>query len=317
MDSELKHVVIKYGVICFGLLLLIIFITYFEIRLPLFFPFYLLVLFVLICGLFLIIALANNEYSLKKMNRERMKRLGLVEYKGRWGTPEQVFEWEQLDKGLVKYQNKWVAREEKIKLEEEERKLKELFEAEQKQKGLVKYIDSEGREHWGSSEEIQKLRQKDFDEEQKAKGLVKYRGEWVSAEEAFLKRINAKKSEKIATEIAIYIKEKSKGTLLDKRTFDYFVSHFWYEKYHCPFTFWVGSNPKVREVESMVPGRFIDVIVKDLTEWALNRNLARLTKADVKLFLANRNMKLSTSFEQMVHREAKLKYRYLPPWMRK
>jgi len=129
-----------------------------------------------------------------------------------------------------------------------------------------------------------------------------------------------KSAEILAEEIANYVREKSAGSLLDTRKFNELITRFWAEKYRLVLShgFWNREiTSKMRNAEGLALIKYIDLLTKDLMDWALNRNLMRLTKADVKLFLANKNIKLSTSFEQMVYREAKLKYRYLPPWMRK
>jgi len=128
-----------------------------------------------------------------------------------------------------------------------------------------------------------------------------------------------KTAEVLAEEIARYIKEKAKGILLNTRTFNEFITKFWMEKYGSALSARLWDRviiSKMREAEAIALIKYLDLLVKDLIEWAQNRNLRRLTKADVRLFLASKNMSLSTSFEQMFYRESKLKYRWLPSWMR-
>jgi len=85
---------------------------------------------------------------------------GLVEYKGKWMTPEERFEREQSDRGLVKFKGEWMTPEEK-------------FEREQLDKGLVKYKGS-----WMTPEEK-------IEKEMLDKGLVRYKGQWMTLEEKF------------------------------------------------------------------------------------------------------------------------------------
>jgi len=128
-----------------------------------------------------------------------------------------------------------------------------------------------------------------------------------------------KTAEVLAEEIARYIKEKAKGILLNTRTFNEFITKFWMEKYGSALSARLWDRviiSKMREAEAIALIKYLDLLVKDLIEWAQNRNLRRLTKADVRLFLASKNTSLSTSFEQMFYRESKLKYRWLPSWMR-
>jgi hypothetical protein len=130
---------------------------------------------------------------------------------------------------------------------------------------------------------------------------------------------NEKKPEILAEEIANYIREKSVGMLLDARKFNELITRFWAEKYRPVLSSGLWDRDvasKMRHAEGLALIKYIDLLTRDLTEWALNRNLMRLTKADVRLFMVSKNLKLSTTFEQMFYREAKLKYRYLPPWMR-
>jgi hypothetical protein len=60
----------------------------------------------------------------------------------------------------------------------------------------------------------------------------------------------------------------------------------------------------------------IDETTKRMVAWAQEKDLKRVTRADIKMFILENNMKASVSLEQILYRQAKLKYRYLPPWMR-
>ena len=271
----------------------------------------------------IVIGLVAYAYYTAK-EEEKMRKRGLVKYKGKWGTPRQVFEWQQLDKGLVKYQGNWITPEEKTRREEaieRERRQRELFEIEQRRKGLVKFTDRFGQEHWGSPQEIEILRKKDFEEQQKAKGLVKYRGEWITPDQAELLKFKNEKTPKALTEeIASYIRESSVGTSLNSRTLNKLTLRFWLQKYRSVLSkrSWDPTiASKMREAEGATLGRYLESLTEELTQWAQDRNLMRLTKADVKLFLISNSIRLSTSLEQMLYRQAKLKYRYLPPWKRK
>lgn len=139
-------------------------------------------------------------------------------------------------------------------------------------------------------------------------------------DESEIRRFKDEKTPEIlAEEIANYMKEKSVGVLLDARKFNELITKFWAEKYRLVLSsgLWDKEvNSKMRKAEGLALIKYLELLTKDLTEWALNRNLIRLTRTDIRLFLASKNLKLSTSFEQMFYREAKLKYRYLPPWMR-
>lgn len=52
----------------------------------------------------------------KKAYEKELQARGLIRYKNRVGTQEQVFEWKQLDKGLVKYGRFWMAPQDKDNL---------------------------------------------------------------------------------------------------------------------------------------------------------------------------------------------------------
>ncbi|MBE0461587.1 MAG: hypothetical protein IBX60_08140, partial [Candidatus Aminicenantes bacterium] len=175
------------------------------------------------------------------------------------------------------------------------------------------------RTRWGTAEQVEKWRQRDFEEEQRARGLVKYKGKWISKEEMELLKFKTETPEALAKEIATYIRENSMGILLNKRVFNDLITRFWMDKYRSVLSsrFWDRAiASKMREAEGAALSEYIGLLTEELIEWAQNRNLTRLTSADTKLFLANNKMRLSTSLEQMLYREAKLKYRWLPSWMR-
>jgi hypothetical protein len=60
----------------------------------------------------------------------------------------------------------------------------------------------------------------------------------------------------------------------------------------------------------------LKALSEKLISWAQEKNLRAITRSDVKLFLLNSNIRLSGSLEQMLYRDVKLKYRWLPPWMK-
>ena len=100
-----------------------------------------------------------------------MKQKGLISFVDRlgvekWGTPEEVklwsekdFEESQIEKGLVKYEDKWLTPMEKLNAE------RAKFETEQKEKGLVKFVSWQGRESWGTPEQVKKWAKWDIDME--------------------------------------------------------------------------------------------------------------------------------------------------------
>ena len=95
---------------------------------------------------------------------ETQKAKGLVEYKGRWLTPEEKFRQEQIAKGLVLYQDQWLTPAEK-------------FRQEQIAKGLVLW---KGR--WVTPDEMKETQRVEFEAAQHAKGLTLHNGEWIPAE---------------------------------------------------------------------------------------------------------------------------------------
>jgi flagellar biosynthesis GTPase FlhF len=280
----------------------------------------------------------------EEKSRRAMSSQGLVEYQGKWGTPQQVFEWQQLDAGLVKHKDAWVTREEKEKLEEEEqrkqeegrrkqeeerkrrrqeeeqrKKEKELYEVDQEKRGLAKFVDRFGQEHWDTPERIEIVRQKDFEGRQRERGLVKYEGEWILRDDMQTRMFKARTSDSLSSEIATYVRKHSSGNLLSAKMLNELITRFWLEEYRPVFNLKLWDRAvasKIRETEGAVVAKYLGLLTNEVNEWAQNRNLTRLTRSDVKLFLASNNMRLSTSFEQMLYREAKLKYRWLPPWKR-
>ncbi len=97
---------------------------------------------------------------------------GLIRYKGlKYGTPEQIEKWkqeeferEQIAKGLIKYKGKWITPEDLHKLKEISRVLKERkeFERKQKERGLVKFIDRHGIERWGTLKQVKEWKRIDL-----------------------------------------------------------------------------------------------------------------------------------------------------------
>ena len=263
----------------------------------------------------------EEEIERKRKERElfeaEQRRKGLVEFIDRfgeehWGTREEVeilrqkdFEEQQKAKGLVKYHGEWVTSEQK-------------FEEEQLVKGLHKYVDRKRNTRWGTSEQVKKWREKDFEEEQRAKGLVKHKGKWITKDKMELLTFKKKTSDALAKEIAKYIRKNAIGASLNRRMFNYLITDFWRKKHASVLRVWEKAiTSKRRKAEGAALSKYIALLTEELIEWAQNKNLTRLTKADVNLFLASNSMKLSTSLEQMLYREAKLKYRWLPSWKRK
>lgn len=255
----------------------------------------------------------------KELFEAEQRRQGLVKFMDRfgqehWDTSERIeilrqkdFEERQKAKGLILYQGKWITPTKK-------------FEKEQLAKGLRKYVNRSGHVTWGTPQQVEKWHQKDFEEEQRAKGLVKYEGKWISKDEMeLLKFKNEKTPEELATEIASYIRRNSIGTSINTRAFNELITRFWREKYRSVLfsRFWDRTIiSKMKEAEAATFNKYLSLLTEELIGWAQGRNLMRLTRADVKLFLTSNNLKLSTSLEQMLYREAKLKYRWLPSWMR-
>jgi hypothetical protein len=58
-------------------------------------------------------------------------------------------------------------------------------------------------------------------------------------------------------------------------------------------------------------------LVQKLIKWALEKEIKKLRVSDVKMFLSENNIQFDNKSVQRLYQEAKLKYRYLPPWMRK
>jgi hypothetical protein len=111
-------------------------------------------------------------YVGQKDFEDDQKARGLLKYKGKWGTPEQVEEWKMTNQGLVRFKDSWVTPEERSRLEK--------FEQEQLAKGLVEY-----KGKWGTPKEVERWKQEDFERKQLAKGLIKHKGRWVTPREKF------------------------------------------------------------------------------------------------------------------------------------
>ena len=254
----------------------------------------------------------------KRAFEDEQHRKGLIKFvdrfgKEHWDTPERIeilrqkdFEEQQKAKGLVQYQGEWMTKQQKI-------------EREQLTKGLIKYTDRHKNIQWGTKEQIEKWSQMDFEEEQRAKGLVKYEGKWIPKSEMELLKFKSKTPETLATEMAAYIRRNVSGILLNTRTFNELITRFLTQEYGAALyrRLWDRAiASKVREAEGATLGKYLSLLTEELVQWAQSKNLMKLTKADAKLFLASNNMRLSTALEQMLYREAKLKYRWLPSWMR-
>lgn len=108
----------------------------------------------------------EKKSRLEKFEQEQIAK-GFVNYKGKWGTPEEVEKWkkedfekEQRAKGLVKYRGKWMTPQEKEIMQFVIRKKK--FEREQEEKGLMKFVDKKGREMWGTPEQVKEWKKIDI-----------------------------------------------------------------------------------------------------------------------------------------------------------
>jgi predicted house-cleaning noncanonical NTP pyrophosphatase (MazG superfamily) len=193
------------------------------------------------------------------------------------------------------------------------------FEEAQLAQGLLKYVDKQRNVRWGTRDQIMKWREQDFEQEQTAKGLVKQDGKWVSKSELESSEFRNKTTDALADEIADFARGQSVGILINESVLNRLITRFWLEKCRTAINLKLWDRTvasKVRETEGAVVSKYPNLLSKELSEWAQDRNLMRLTRADVKLYLASKNMKLSTSSEQMLYREAKLKYRWLPSWKR-
>jgi len=138
--------------------------------------------------------------------------------------------------------------------------------------------------------------------------------------------------QKLSEEIVAYVREASSGYPFYDKRLRATINKFWINKHPYVFDYWAGPlssrqrseiNSKKDEAESLAHQmifndrkQYLDSLTQKLIQWALERETRRLTRTDVKIFLIDQGIKLSLSAENMLYREAKLKYRYLPPWMR-
>jgi len=173
---------------------------------------------------------------------------------------------------------------------------------ERTEKGLLKFVDVTGQERWITPQEAK---------------------EWKSVS-VFPYRIS---TEQLGEQIADYILETSRESLLQSRQLRRLFLRFWTEKYPLVMRKAAFTDPgirlKRREAEQKAIKRleaerkpYLENLTNKVIQWGLERNLMRLTRADIKLFLLNNNIKLDIPSEMMLYREVKLRYRYLPPWMR-
>jgi len=102
---------------------------------------------------------------------------------------------------------------------------------------------------------------------------------------------------------------------------------FWTDTYPTVTSYPNSMDPNIKFKRYEVESQAMQILQKDrlnyirglsqqFVQWAGKRNLKKLSKADTKLFLAELKIKLPVSMEDMLYREGKLKYRYLPPWLK-
>jgi len=138
--------------------------------------------------------------------------------------------------------------------------------------------------------------------------------------------------QKLSEEIVAYVREASSGYPFYDKRLRGTINKFWINKHPYVFDYWTGLlpsrlrseiNSKKDEAASLAHQiifndrkQYLDSLTQKLIQWALEREIRRLTRTDVKVFLMKQGIKLPISAENMLYREAKLKYRYLPPWKR-
>ena len=132
--------------------------------------------------------------------------------------------------------------------------------------------------------------------------------------------------QKLSDEIVAYAREVSSGYPFYDKRLQATIKNFWIKRHPYVLGSWVGSDVRSKkdEAESLAyqmilndRKQYLDSLTEKLVQWALDKTIRRLTRADIKLFLVNQRITLPISAEDMLYREGKLKYRYLPPWKRK
>jgi len=165
----------------------------------------------------------------------------------------------------------------------------------------IKLVDVQGRERWIGSEEMK---------EQKSMNVIPYGITTIQ----------------LGNQIADYVRNEPAESLLSRRNLRRLFLRFWIEKYPTVVRKSI-TDPAVRlkrrEAEEIAFDKLetdgkthLDSLTERIIQWALERNIMRLTRAHVRLFLMNNGVKLDNKTEQILYQQVKLKYRYLPPWAR-
>jgi hypothetical protein len=165
----------------------------------------------------------------------------------------------------------------------------------------IKLVDVQGRERWVTTEEMK---------EQKSVNIIPYGLTTVQ----------------LGNQIADYVRNEPVESLFASRGLRRLFLRFWIEK-HPTVVRKSISNPSVRlkrrEAEEIAANAlerdkkaFLESVSEKLTRWATDRNMMRVTRAHVRLFLMDNQINLDHSTERLLYQQVKLKYRYLPPWKR-
>lgn len=77
-----------------------------------------------------------------------------------------------------------------------------------------------------------------------------------------------------------------------------------------------SETPETPERLNVDDKQDLAALSEKLISWAQEKNLKAITRSDVKLFLLDNNIRLGVSTQQVLYRDVKLKYRWVPPWMK-
>jgi len=176
------------------------------------------------------------------------------------------------------------------------------MEAKESREKRVRFVDVQGHERWATLEEMK---------EQRSMNVIPYGITTIQ----------------LGNQIVDYARNKPAESLLSKRNLRRVFLRFWIEKYPTVVRKSV-TDPAVRlkrrEAEEMALDKlemdkksYLESLTEKMSQWAFERNFMRLTRAHVRLFLMDIRVKLDNPTEQMLYQQVKLKYRYLPAWMRK
>jgi len=165
----------------------------------------------------------------------------------------------------------------------------------------VKLVDVQGRERWVTPEEMK---------EQKSVNIIPY----------------GLTTAQLGNQIADYLRNEPVELLFAVRSLRRLLLKFWMDKFPSVVNKSVTTPAvrlKRREAEEIAISRiesdkkaFLESVTEKLTKWATDRNINRITRAHVRLFLMDNGINLDHSTERLLYQQIKLKYRYLPPWMR-